>query len=130
LIIPLREPGLGTPTLEWPQTREWSARRTYAWATPQVTRRNPGSQLARQVAADLATRGWRLDRVMSDNASEFRSATFQATVAKLGARLPSFGPFVHDDQLRRYLRSHNTERAHTGRWTKPHPEAVLRKAKL
>jgi transposase InsO family protein len=38
------------------------------------------------VAADLAARGWTLERVMSDNASEFRSATFQATITKLGAR--------------------------------------------
>jgi transposase InsO family protein len=62
----------------------------YAWATLQVTRRNPSatwtSALARQVAADLASRGWNLERVMSDNASEFRSTTFQATVAKLGAQ--------------------------------------------
>jgi transposase InsO family protein len=62
----------------------------YTWATLQVTHRNPSaqwtSQLARQAAADLASRGWRLERVMSDNASEFRSATFQATIAKLGAR--------------------------------------------
>ena len=62
----------------------------YTWATLQVTRRNPSatwtSALARTVAADLASRGWRLDRVMSDNASEFRSAAFQQTVARLGAR--------------------------------------------
>jgi transposase InsO family protein len=37
------------------------------------------------VAADLASRGWRLEWVMSDNASEFRSVTFQATIATLGA---------------------------------------------
>jgi transposase InsO family protein len=62
----------------------------YAWATLQVTRPNPSavwtSALARTVAADLAGRGWRLERVMSDNASEFRSAVFGQTVAKLGAR--------------------------------------------
>jgi transposase InsO family protein len=60
------------------------------WATLQVTRRNPSvawtSELAQKVAADLAARGWRLERVMSDNASEFRSAAFQATITKLGAR--------------------------------------------
>jgi transposase InsO family protein len=60
------------------------------WATLQMTRRNPSatwtSALARQVAAELASRGWKLERVMSDNASEFRSATFRHTVAKLGAR--------------------------------------------
>jgi hypothetical protein len=54
-----------------------------------VTRRNPSaawtSALARQVAADLAARGWRLEQVMSDNAQEFRSATFQATIATLSA---------------------------------------------
>jgi transposase InsO family protein len=62
----------------------------YTWATLQVTRRNPSatwtSQLARTVAADLAERGWKLERVMSDNASEFRSAVFGQTVAALGAR--------------------------------------------
>jgi transposase InsO family protein len=62
----------------------------YTWATLQVTRRNPSatwtSALARQVAADLAARGWKLERVMSDNASEFRSAAFQATIAELQAR--------------------------------------------
>jgi transposase InsO family protein len=62
----------------------------YAWATLQVTRRNPSahwtSQLARTVAADLAARGWKLERVMSDNAQAFRSATFQQTISQLGAR--------------------------------------------
>jgi hypothetical protein len=46
----------------------------YTWATLQVTRRNPSatwtSALARQVAVDLAAHGWKLERVMSDNASE------------------------------------------------------------
>jgi hypothetical protein len=60
------------------------------WATLQVTRRNPSAQwtsaLARTVAADLAERGWKLERVMSDNAQEFRSAVFRATITKLGAR--------------------------------------------
>jgi hypothetical protein len=37
------------------------------------------------VAADLASRGWQLKRVMTDNAQELRSATFQATIAKLKA---------------------------------------------
>jgi transposase InsO family protein len=62
----------------------------YTWATLQVTRRNPSatwtSALARQVAADLASHGWRLERVMTDNAQEFRSTAFQQTVARLGAR--------------------------------------------
>jgi hypothetical protein len=48
----------------------------YTWATLQMTRRNPSaawtSALAGTVAADLAERGWRLERVMTDNAQEFR----------------------------------------------------------
>jgi transposase InsO family protein len=127
----------------------------YTWATLQVTRGNPSatwtSQLARQVASDLAARGWRLERVMSDNASEFRSATFQQTIATLGARptfiragrpqtngcvervqqtildecwKPAFARYLIPKQtglkldLERYLRYDNTERAHTGRWTR------------
>ena len=61
----------------------------YAWETLQVTRRNPSavwtSQLARTVAAELAKHGWKLERVMSDNASKFRSATFGQTITQLGA---------------------------------------------
>jgi transposase InsO family protein len=135
----------------------------YTWATLQVTRRNPSaqwtSQLARQVAADLVARGWHLERVMSDNASEFGAATFQTTIAKLGARhsfiragrpqtngcvervqqtildeccKPAFAHYLIPKQtglkldLERYLRYYNTERAHTGRWTKGRtPHEVL-----
>jgi transposase InsO family protein len=85
----LRRPAERTKGTVWQYTAIDVAS-AYAWATLQVTRRNPSarwtSQLARQVAANLARRGWRLERVMSDNASEFRSATFQQTVAALGAR--------------------------------------------
>ena len=127
----------------------------YTWATLQVTRRNPSAQwtstLARTVAADLASRGWKLERVMSDNASEVRSATFQQTVARLGTRhsfiragrpqtngcvervqqtildecwKPAFARYLIPKQtglrldLERYLRYYNTERVHTGRWTR------------
>ena len=40
--------------------------------------RVPGGRraLARRVAADLAAHGWRLERVLTDNGSEFRSAEF------------------------------------------------------
>jgi transposase InsO family protein len=55
-----------------------------------VTPRNPSatytSMLARQVAAELAEHGWQLERVMTDNGSEFRSASFQAQIAQLAAR--------------------------------------------
>ena len=68
----------------------------YTWATLQVTRRNPSatwtSQLARQVAADLATRGWTLERVMSDNASEFRATVFGQAIAGLGPVIASSAP--------------------------------------
>jgi len=60
------------------------------WAELHVTPLNPSaartSALARRVAADLAARGWRLERVLTDNGSEFRSAVFGATVNELGAR--------------------------------------------
>ncbi len=140
----------------------------YTWATLQATRRNPSatwtSALARMVAADLAERGWKLERVMSDNAQEFRSATFQATIAQLGAHhsfiragrpqtngcvervqqtildecwKSAFARYLIPKQtglkldLERYLRYYNTERAHSGRWTKGRtPDEVLGKAKL
>jgi transposase InsO family protein len=34
----------------------------------------------------MAARGWKLERVIGDNAQAFRSAVLQAAVAKLGAR--------------------------------------------
>jgi transposase InsO family protein len=63
---------------------------SFAWAelvacpsgqpgTAQTTR------LARRVAADLRAAGWRLERVLSDNGSEFRGA-FTDTLTALGAR--------------------------------------------
>ena len=63
---------------------------SYVWAELATTPLNPSarktSALARRVAADLAARGWRLERVLTDNGSEFRSSEFGATVAALGAR--------------------------------------------
>jgi transposase InsO family protein len=63
---------------------------SYVWAELAVTPLNPSaaktSALARRVAADLAARGWRLERVLTDNGSEFRSAVFGDTVRALGAR--------------------------------------------
>ncbi|MGH3028705.1 MAG: DDE-type integrase/transposase/recombinase, partial [Gaiellaceae bacterium] len=140
----------------------------YCWAELHVTPRNPSarwtSHLARTVAADLARRGWRLEAVMSDNASEFRSTEFDAAIARLGARhifiragrpqtngcvervqetildecwKPAFARFLIPKQtglkldLERYLRYYNSDRAHTGRWTKGRtPEAVLGKEKM
>jgi transposase InsO family protein len=63
---------------------------SYVWAELATTPLNPSarktSSLARRVAADLAAVGWRLERVLTDNGSEFRSAEFGSTVAALGAR--------------------------------------------
>jgi len=62
----------------------------YCWAEVHLSPRTPlaryTSALARRVAQDLAARGWRLEAVMSDNASEFRSQEFGKTLARLGAR--------------------------------------------
>jgi transposase InsO family protein len=63
---------------------------SYAWAELHVTPLNPSaaktSALARRVAADLAAHGWRLERVLSDNGSEFRSSESGQAVTALGAR--------------------------------------------
>ena len=63
---------------------------SYVWAELATTPLNPSAQktsaLARRVAADLAAHGWRLERVLTDNGSEFRSSTFGDTVRALGAR--------------------------------------------
>ena len=63
---------------------------SHVWAELATTPLNPSarktSQLARRVAADLAAHGWRLERVLTDNGSEFRSAEFGRTVQALGAR--------------------------------------------
>ncbi len=63
---------------------------SYLWAELHVTPRNPSarftSSLAHRVAADLARRGWRLERVMTDNASEFRAAEFEGATRLSGER--------------------------------------------
>lgn len=62
---------------------------SYTWAELHTTPLNPSarytSRLARRVAADLASWGWRLERVLTDNGSEFRSAEFGDTLRGLGA---------------------------------------------
>ncbi len=63
---------------------------SYCWAELYVTPKNPSarwtSHLAQSVAKDLSARGWRLEAVMTDNASEFRSKEFQDAIARLKAR--------------------------------------------
>jgi transposase InsO family protein len=62
---------------------------SYVWAELATTPLNPSarrtSALARRVAADLRAHGWRLERVLTDNGSEFRSSEFGTTVRDLGA---------------------------------------------
>jgi transposase InsO family protein len=61
----------------------------YCWAELHITRRDPSarltSDLAERVAADLASRGWVLQRVLTGDGAEFRSDRFEQTVARLGA---------------------------------------------
>jgi transposase InsO family protein len=62
---------------------------SHVWAELATTPLNPSaartSALARRVAADLRAHGWRLERVLTDNGSEFRSSSFGDTVRELGA---------------------------------------------
>jgi transposase InsO family protein len=62
---------------------------SYVWAELATTPLNPSavrtSALAKRVAADLRSHGWRLERVLTDNGSEFRSGVFGDTIRDLGA---------------------------------------------
>jgi transposase InsO family protein len=62
---------------------------SHVWAELATTPLNPSaritSALARRVAADLRSHGWRLERVLTDNGSEFRSTEFGTTIRELGA---------------------------------------------
>ena len=77
----------------WGRTWQYTAidvASRYCWATLHNTPRNPSAQHtaapAREVAADLARHGWRLRRVSTDNASEFRSTTFTQALHHAGVR--------------------------------------------
>jgi transposase InsO family protein len=63
---------------------------SFTWAELHLTPKNPSAQwtseLARRVAEDLGSRGWRSEAVTTDNASEFRSKDFNATLVDLDAR--------------------------------------------
>jgi transposase InsO family protein len=62
----------------------------YTWAELHATERNPRSRhtraLLHRVAAELAAAGCKLQRVTTDNGSEFRAKDFGADVERLGAR--------------------------------------------
>jgi transposase InsO family protein len=108
---------LGTKGTVWQYTAIEVAS-VYAWATLQVTPAATLSDLARTVAADLAARGWRLEWILSDNASEFPSTVFGQTVARLGAQNTLSPLLQHPAGPHRPLDP------------RPHPEAVLGTAKL
>ena len=141
---------------------------SFIWATLHNTPRNPAARhtaaLAQQVAVDLARQGWRLQRVSTDNAGEFTSATFTDALRRAGVRhtriragrpqsngcvervqgtmleecwKPAFARHLIPKQtglrreLVRYLEYYNTDRAHTGRWTRGRtPDSVLGKTKI
>jgi transposase InsO family protein len=60
---------------------------SFAWAELHTSHRNPvarnTSALVERVAADLAAAGWRLEAVITDNASEFRSKRFGSVLERL-----------------------------------------------
>ena len=62
---------------------------SYVWAELHLSERNPGAEHAsapaQLVAGELRAAGWRLERVLCDNASGFRSAAFGETLRRLGA---------------------------------------------
>ena len=62
---------------------------SFVWAELHTTPLNPSarstSRLARRVAADLASFGWRLERALTDNGQEFRSSEFGDALRDVGA---------------------------------------------
>ncbi len=78
----------GTTGVTWQYTAIDVAS-AWTWAELHTTPRNPvaryTSALAERVAADLASRGWRLERAMTDNGSEFTSHVFGDTLRAWGA---------------------------------------------
>lgn len=62
----------------------------YVWAELHLTPKNPSarwtSALAQRVAQELSERGWKLEAVMTDNASEFRSQEFRGALARLAVK--------------------------------------------
>jgi transposase InsO family protein len=79
----------GTKGVVWQYTA-LDAYSSYLWAELHVSPRNPSarftSSLAHRVASELAARGWALEAVLTDNASEFTSAEFGATLGARGAQ--------------------------------------------
>jgi transposase InsO family protein len=78
----------GTKGTVWQYTAI-DAASSFTWAELHVTPRNPDvrfcSTLAKRVAKELSEAGWRLERVTTDNGSEFRNRVFDTELARLGA---------------------------------------------
>jgi transposase InsO family protein len=79
----------GTQGEVW-QLTAIDVRSSFAWAELVACKRGmpsaeQTSRLARRVAAELAAAGWRLERVLSDNGSEFKGE-FSTTLERLGTR--------------------------------------------
>jgi transposase InsO family protein len=85
----------GTKGVVWQYTAI-DAASAFTWAELHVTPRNPdvrfASRLAHRVARDLRDVGWELERVSTDNGSEFRNHVFDAELARLGARHTLISP--------------------------------------
>jgi transposase InsO family protein len=85
----------GTKGVVWQYTAI-DAASAFTWAELHVTPRNPdvrfASRLAHRVARDLRNAGWELERVSTDNGSEFRNHVFDAELARLGARHTLISP--------------------------------------
>jgi len=78
----------GTKGTVWQYTAI-DAASSFCWAELHVTPRNPDvrfcSSLARRVAQELSAAGWRLERITTDNGSEFRNRVFDAELVRLDA---------------------------------------------
>ncbi len=85
----------GTKGVVWQYTAI-DAASAFCWAELHVTPKNPdarfASALARRVARGLRDAGWELERVTTDNGSEFRNHVFAAELARLGARHTLISP--------------------------------------
>ncbi len=79
----------GTSGVVWQYTAI-DAASAFTWAELHVTPKNPdarfASRLAQRVAGELRDAGWELERVSTDNGSEFRNQSFDAALAGIGAR--------------------------------------------
>jgi transposase InsO family protein len=79
----------GTKGIVWQYTAT-DVVSAYTWAELHSTPRNPSarwtSELAQRVAAELGARNFKLESVMTDNASEFRSQHFENTLRQLEAK--------------------------------------------